>query len=202
MTITSDFADFGADIAALKRRLRKTGARTHDHFPEYGRDFRRQLGIESEQAMDLFHQTVSMKSVGNLNDFVRSHMLEPFDADQWIDRLVAHFEDLTRSHEAVLKARAQLTALEPLLADCDQYDALGRQIQELSNERFALPFYLATLKQDLLHSQIAAVDEDLRGRADELAAVTDRLADLRSNRRPSGTGAGGARREPAGGDRA
>ncbi len=180
MTITADFADFGADIAALKRRLRKTGARTHDHFPEYGRDFRRQLGIESEQAMDLFHQTVSMKSVGNLNDFVRSHMLEPFDADQWIDRLVAHFEDLTRSHEAVLKARAQLTALQPLLADCDQYEALGQQIHGLSNERAALPFYLANLKQDLLRTQIAAVDEDLRGRADELAAVTDRLADLRS----------------------
>ena len=30
--------------------------------------------------MELFHQTVSMKSVGNLTDFVREHMLEPFDA--------------------------------------------------------------------------------------------------------------------------
>ena len=30
--------------------------------------------------MELFHQTVSMKSVGNLTDFVRDHMLEPFDA--------------------------------------------------------------------------------------------------------------------------
>ena len=54
----------------------------HDGFPEYGKDFRRRLGIESEQAMELFHQTVSMKSVGNLTDFVREHMLEPFDARQ------------------------------------------------------------------------------------------------------------------------
>src|SRR6478735_8148015 len=35
MTITSDFAEFGSDISALKRRLRRSGARTHDHFPEY-----------------------------------------------------------------------------------------------------------------------------------------------------------------------
>ena len=29
--------------------------------------------------MELFHQTVSMKAVDNLNEFVRNHMLEPFD---------------------------------------------------------------------------------------------------------------------------
>ena len=61
--------------------------------------------------LELFHQTVSMKSVDNLNDFVRSHMLEPFDAGGWIDRLVRHFEDLTRAHEAVVRAREQLERL-------------------------------------------------------------------------------------------
>ena len=80
LSITAEFADFGAELATLKRRLREGGARTYDSFPEYGRDFRRHLGIESEQAMELFHQTVSMKAVDNLNEFVRSHMLEPFDA--------------------------------------------------------------------------------------------------------------------------
>jgi uncharacterized protein YPO0396 len=180
MTITSDFSDFGSDISALKRRLRRSGARTHDHFPEYGRDFRRQLGIESEQAMDLFHQTVSMKSVGNLNEFVRSHMLEPFDSAEWIDRLVTHFEDLTRSHEAVLKARAQLAALEPLLADCDGYDRLGRQIRDLSDQRRALPYYLASLKAALLQQQLFGIDTDLTVQRENLAGVTGRLAELRA----------------------
>ena len=70
-------------MTALRRRLRAAGAQVYDSFPEYGKDFRRRLGIESEQAMELFHQTVSMKSVGNLTDFVRDHMLEPFDAAKW-----------------------------------------------------------------------------------------------------------------------
>ena len=104
LSIVADFTDFGTDIVALKRRLRSAGARIHDHFPEYGKDFRRQLGIESEQAMELFHQTVSMKSVGNLTDFVRSHMLEPFDSASWTSRIIAHFEDLTKAHEAVRRA--------------------------------------------------------------------------------------------------
>lgn len=79
LSIAKNFSDFGSDLAALRRKLRDLGARTYTTFPDYGQDFRRQLGIESEQAMDLFHRTVSMKAVDNLNDFVRTHMLEPFD---------------------------------------------------------------------------------------------------------------------------
>ena len=80
LSVATDFADFGSDVTTLRKRLRAAGAQVYDSFPDYGRDFRRRLGIESEQAMELFHQTVSMKSVGNLPDFVREHMLEPFDA--------------------------------------------------------------------------------------------------------------------------
>ena len=98
----------------------------HDGFPEYGRDFRRRLGIESEQAMELFHQTVSMKSVGNLTDFVREHMLEPFNAAQATRDIVAHFDHLTSAHEAVLRAQAQLDALTPLLAGLRRARPAGR----------------------------------------------------------------------------
>ena len=65
--------------------------------------------------MELFHQTVSMKSVGNLTEFVREHMLEPFNAAQATRDIVAHFDHLTSAHEAVLRAHAQLDALTPLL---------------------------------------------------------------------------------------
>ena len=102
------------------------GARTYDTFPEYGKDFRRRLGIESEQAMELFHQTVSMKAVDNLNDFVRSHMLEPFDTKAQIDALVEHFDNLTRAHEAVVRARDQLELLGPLVVVLDRYDGAER----------------------------------------------------------------------------
>jgi uncharacterized protein YPO0396 len=79
LSITRDFANFGSDIADLRKRLRKTGVEIFDSYPPYGAWFRRRLGIGHEQALELFHQTVSMKSVGNLTDFVRNHMLEPFE---------------------------------------------------------------------------------------------------------------------------
>ena len=179
MSVIGDFADFGTDIAALKKKLRAAGARTYDHFPDYGKDFRRRLGIESEQAMELFHQTVSMKSVGNLNDFVRSHMLEPFDAASWTDRLVAHFEDLTRAHEAVRRAQAQLAELEPLLADCDSYDSLGAEIQSVTDQRAALRYYFADRKSGLLDRQISGLEKDRAAREQALGRLKDLLAELR-----------------------
>ncbi|WP_433562093.1 ATP-binding protein [Nocardia sp. CA-151230] len=167
LSIAADFADFGGDIAALKRRLRKSGATVRDAFPEYGKDFRRLLGIESEQAMELFHQTVSMKSVGNLNDFVRNHMLEPFDADTAIKGLVDHFEDLTKAHDAVVRARDQLSLLDPLLADCDEYRRLADEIDAVRAHRDALPYYFADRKRTLLTAEV----ERRRADADEVGEL-------------------------------
>jgi uncharacterized protein YPO0396 len=142
LSVTRDLADFGSDISVLRKRLRSaTGVRVHETFPDYGKDFRRRLGIESEQAMELFHQTVSMKSVGNLTDFVRDHMLEPFDAAKAVSGIVAHFEDLTKAHDAVQRAEAQLTTLTPLLKDCDSADAVRAEIATLDAQRAALKYY-------------------------------------------------------------
>ncbi len=182
LSIAEHFADFGGDVKSLRQRLRQQGVRLHQHFPEYGRDFRRALGIESDQAMELFHQTVSMKSVGNLNDFVRLHMLEPFDAAERIDTLVTHFEDLVKAHEAVRRAHDQLAELEPLLIDCDAHDALSAQIAGLTEQRDALPFFIADRKSGLLDDQIARLRSRIENNDALLGALTDELAELDATR--------------------
>jgi len=184
LSVSEHFADFGTDMAALRKRLKATsGVHVHDGFPEYGKDFRRRLGIESEQAMELFHQTVSMKSVGNLTDFVREHMLEPFNAAQATADIVAHFDDLTKAHEAVQRAQAQLTLLNPLLKDCDSYDTVDAEINSLTAQREALCYYFAALKAELVDRSLA----DLYSERSRLTAqrddLTDRLKDLRARER-------------------
>src|SRR6266567_643934 len=183
LSVAGDFADFGSEITALRRRLRADGARVHDSFPEYGKDFRRRLGIESEQAMELFHQTVSMKSVGNLTDFVRDHMLEPFDAAKWTASIVAHFEDLTQAHEAVQRARAQLAALGPLLAECEAHDKVAAEIAALTAQRTALRFYFADLKAGLVDRLLADLSTERTGLHAQLTDLATRLKDLRSRER-------------------
>ena len=162
LSITKDFSDFGPDLKALRSKLRDAGARISDSFPDYGRDLRRRLGIESEQALDLFHQTVSMKAVDNLNQFVRSHMLEPFDTRNRIDALVAHFNDLTRAHDAVVRARSQLALLAPLMADLDAHEELTLEFVRLDEQHAAIPFFFADLNRKLLSQRLEILAGDER----------------------------------------
>ena len=190
LSVAGDFDEFGTDITLLRKRLRAdSGIRVHDGFPEYGKDFRRRLGIESEQAMELFHQTVSMKSVGNLTDFVRDHMLEPFDAAKATASIIAHFEDLTKAHEAVQRAQAQLAALTPLLKDCDAHDTVNSEISALNAQREALKYYFADAKADLLDglldnlsSERTALTVHRDGLDDQLKGLRERETQLRVER--------------------
>lgn len=160
MAITEDFAGFGNDTAALRKRLRGAGCELSDSFPPYGAWFRRRFGIEHEQALELFHQTVSMKSVGNLTDFVRSHMLEPFDVGSRIEALIHHFDDLDRAHQAVLKAKRQVELLTPLVGDGERHVALTAEIHILREGRDALRSYFADLKGELLDRRLALLAEE------------------------------------------
>jgi uncharacterized protein YPO0396 len=174
LSVAADFADFGSDITKLRKRLRAGGVVVEDSFPPYGALLRRHFGIHNEQALELFHQTVSMKSVGNLTDFVRSHMLEPFDVAPRLAALIAHFDDLNRAHEAVLKAQRQVAMLQPLVADGDRHAELWAAIETQRAAREALQAYFAHIKADLLDKRIAHLaDEQARhdSRIDQLAAA-------------------------------
>jgi uncharacterized protein YPO0396 len=192
LSIESDFTGFGPDVSALRRKLRGAGCELFESFPPYGAWFRRRFGIEHEQALELFHQTVSMKSVGNLTDFVRSHMLEPFDVGSRIEALIHHFDDLDRAHQAVLKAKRQVELLEPLVDDCRRHAALLTEIQGWRDGRDALRSHFAKLKADLLDRRLellaqewtrcnAQVDRLSQQRDAERGAVAELESALRDN---------------------
>jgi len=186
LSIASDFANFGPDIVQLRKKLRGLGCEIFDTFPPYGAWFRRRFGIENDQALELFHQTVSMKSVGNLTDFVRSHMLEPFDVAPRIQALIGHFDDLNRAHEAIQKAKRQVEMLTPLVADSARYTALTAEVDFLRQCRDGLRAYFANLKLGLLNKRLGQIEEEWN-RADgqvrrldsDFSEKDDKIADLR-----------------------
>src|SRR5215471_17246644 len=183
LAIAEHFSRFGADINALKKQLRAMPrVEVHDTFPPYSASFRRRFGIENEQALDLFHQTVSMKSVGNLTDFVRQHMLEAFPVQARIDALMAHFDNLNRAHESVLKAKAQIARLSPLIADCDQHAALMEEVIAMRGCRDALRAFFAGIKAGLLEGRGESLRLDLDRLSQRIAALDDKESDQRHQR--------------------
>jgi uncharacterized protein YPO0396 len=174
LAIASDFAGFGSEITALRKRLRGGGVEVFDSFPPYGAWFRRRFGIDNDQALELFHQTVSMKSVGNLTEFVRNHMLEPFDVLPRITALISHFDDLNRAHEAVLKAKRQIELLTPLVTDCDRHMELADSTEQLRACREALRPYFAGHKLELLDKRIDLLGEEWARQNAQIHELTER----------------------------
>ncbi len=152
LSIKEHFSNFGTDILDLKRRLRKMAPKVEvcDTFREYSSKFRNQFGIEHEQALELFYQTISMKSVGNLTQFVRLHMLEPGDIQPRIQELRQNFENLNRTHEAVLKAKRQIENLTPIAEEGKKHSEIISSVQKFRNCRDSLESFFAGWKVKLL----------------------------------------------------
>lgn len=180
LSIAADFSDFGSDILGLKKRLRRTsGVKVLDNFKEYGSRFRHLFGIQNEQALELFYQTVSMKSVGNLTDFVRNHMLEKGETEGRIEDLRRNFDNLNRAHEAVLKAKEQIELLDPLVKDARRYRDLSASIDELCHCREALVAYFARHRSELLETRIEKLELEVQKIAHRLQRLKEEIGQLR-----------------------
>ena len=190
LSIATDFAGFGTDLRDLRKRLRAQGAEIFDEFPKYATATRRLLAIRSEQAMELFHQTVSMKAVGNLNDFVRDHMLEPSDASDRVHAIIAHFDDLTKAHDAVKRAREQLEALQPVHELATKYDATVGQRDALERQSSAVRLFIAELRAGMLVQELDQLraegarllreQDEAKAQLRELAGERDALIEERA----------------------
>lgn len=175
LSIGEHFSDFGGDMSLLKRRLKNLPHTepAFPSFPPYSASFRRRFGLPNEQALELFHQTVSMKSIGNLTSFVREHMLESFHIQSRIDALIEHFDNLTRAHQAVLRAKEQIQRLNPLVENLDHYKKLDGTISGNRLCRSGLLPWFSDRKKDLLDKRI----EDLQNDADKKEARKNTLLD-------------------------
>lgn len=184
LNIKEHFSGFGSNIAALKKRLKEMERvePPFESYNQYSAAFMRRLGLRNEQALELFHQTVSMKSVGNLTDFVREHMLEAFPVEERIEDLIRHFNDLTRAHDAVKKAKEQIEKLTPLVDGLDRYSKQQSEVVELKKTRDGLSTYFAGLTTSLLEKRIEKIERGLEKLANKEIRLQEKLLQLRGSR--------------------
>ena len=151
LNIKEHFTDFSNDLSKLKKRLKSLpDTNVIEQYHEYSSKFRRLFGIKSEKALELFNQTVSMKSVGSLNDFVRNHMIEKSDAASQVEELKKNFDNLIKSYEAVQRVKAQMSQLQPIVRDADDYESVNSEIRELRLCKESLPVFMAKHQVELL----------------------------------------------------
>jgi uncharacterized protein YPO0396 len=195
LSILEDFKDFDGDGVGMRKRLRQSPSiEVFDSFSDYSSSFRTSMGI-TEKAMDLFNQTVSMKTIGDLDSFIRDHMLEPNSAAGKIEELLLNFDNLRAAHDAVESSRLQRDALLPLQVEGKEHLTLVEAREDLEAMAATLPFYILNRSVPLLERELAQLGKDLdatqtaiAGKEAALEARREDQARLRSAIENSETG--------------
>lgn len=173
-----------SEIPELKKRLRNLQGVTlfDDNFSKYSEYFRHRFGMTSDKAIDLFYQTVSMKSVSSLTDFVREQMLEKTDVKEQIGVLLKRFDDLNKAHAAVVHAREQFNHLKPLVEFAVEHGKLNAEIEKIEEMLTVIPAWFAEKKIRLIENSITETTNQLEQAKLALKTILDE-AKLLDNKR-------------------
>lgn len=171
LSIKKDFGGFGNNISDLKKRLKKSlYVEVFNDYSSYAVKFKSLFGIVSDDALDLFQQTVSMKKVNGITDFVRKNMLGDVDRaemEENIQHLLTHFHTLKSIHDAIVRDREKMDLLRPIVKASDTYDACLLKERELSLMEEGVQPYLAREEIKLLTEALTESNrqqEEMRAR--------------------------------------
>lgn len=178
-SIAADFSNFGQDPARLKKKLKAAGVTVHDTFEPYAAAFKRQFGISGNQAMELFHRTVSMKQVENITHFVRTNMLDEDDVDTRISKLISHFDDLKKAHGAVLRAKDQIALLTPIRDGAARHAKLTVEDELARAQRDQLHPWFTNQRLILSLEHQAELESTGNRLREDNASLTARITELR-----------------------
>lgn len=167
--IESDFKPF--DLGnAWKKRIDKQynqGSRKQvdwfDSASKYAQRLVEVLGMQSLQALTLFNQTVGIKVLGNLDDFIRTHMLEPRDMETKFQELKKHLGTLLDAQRNIEKAEEQIRLLQPIQEHYAAFENLKTEQEQLRQSIHTATiwksFTQAALLQNALEQDNAAIKE-------------------------------------------
>jgi len=161
-SIQTDFGQLQTSESILKI-LKQRGLRATRTFQEYEGWFTKATRVKNK-AMEVFNQTVAVKDIQKLNDFIRNHMLEAHDWGDKVDRLLGHFTQLSEAHDSLVRVRQQRDLLEPVATAGEEYREFECSLKEAEALLNASPVYFSQRTVDLF---VPAIEE----REQEIASI-------------------------------
>lgn len=155
----------------LANHLRQLGYDTTKKFVQYRGWLGRRTGM-LPKAMDMFNQTVAVKDIQSLDDFIRQHMLEPHDWRKNVSGLLTHFRDLNLAHQELVRTRRAAELLEPLRTEGEKYRQQSRQLAECEARLAAAEAYFRQQTVVLFEPEIATRQNELASLVETIDRVT------------------------------
>ena len=147
--IDPDFSNFDTK-GNWKKRLDKTyntGNKKiieyYDGPNKYAERIRDRFGMRSLKALSLFNQIVGIKVLGDLDDFVKTSMLEKRDTQYEYEQLKNSFTTLMNAKNDIDKAKEQISQLEPINKIADQLNEIKTKLKNLTIKKENAVYWFA-----------------------------------------------------------
>lgn len=129
------------------------------------------LGMQSLQALQLFNQTVGIKVLGNLDEFIRQNMLEPRNTEDEFIALKKQLITLLDAQRNIEKAEAQIGMLNTLKEQYDRYQDLNVKADNNKQLLETALVWKNYTHGELLKTAISEVNDLLRLQQDKQVSI-------------------------------
>ncbi|AEV27876.1 hypothetical protein SpiGrapes_0008 [Sphaerochaeta pleomorpha str. Grapes] len=141
-----------------------------DTFKAYSIEFATRFGFrDREKALRIFSQTVGMKDLSNLNEFIRTRMLVEMDMIGEFNSTLANFETLMGTKKLIEKEEEQIRQLKAIETEAQDFLHLDTKLASLGIEKHTLPFWEGLRADQFLQKEIVRLENQKDLVADRLS---------------------------------
>jgi len=144
-----------------KKQLNRKGFFT-DKYTIYSDKFAELFGLRNkDKALNLFNQTVSLKNIGNLNNFIRNEMLEIENIEPSIKKIKDAFDEAKMFSDEIEKTERKIELIKPIKDKGKYYKELETETNNIQNSLDILNSFFGNLKKTLLEEEKTKKEGDL-----------------------------------------
>lgn len=190
LEIEKDFRDFDSK-GLWKRRLDKAyNSNTTkkkiefiDGPTAYAERMAGLFGMRSVKALSLFNQVVGVKVLEDLDEFIRTNMLEELDAETEFIQLKESFLTLMDAKTNIEKAKEQIKQLMPINEIAQKLTNIQIDLQQLEKTKETSVYWFAKKGVELGKKELEKCKEELQRLNDELTELRSKEETLKQEER-------------------
>jgi uncharacterized protein YPO0396 len=138
------------------------------------------FGMRSTKALTLFNQVVGVKVLEDLDDFIRTNMLEEQDAEAEFIQLKESFLTLMDAKTNIEKAKEQIEQLKPINEIAIDLGNIKADLFRLEKSKETAVYWFAQKGVELAENELEKCKEELLRLNNELAELKEKESDLKN----------------------
>jgi len=150
---------------------------------DYGERIRNRFGIRDEKGLTLFNQIVGIKVLDDLDDFIRTNMLEEKDAENEYIQLKENFQTLMEAKINIDKTKEQISQLQAIDELANKLAKILESIDKLQHTKDLALYWFTKKKVELAKKEREKNIADLEGLREELKKLRDKEEELKAEER-------------------